>query len=106
MGDGLLFGLVLLNSASMILAIYSGHATERGMIQGTFFIQQKAMVMGLIGLILAAGISLYRADFIDLVIVELITFFATSFLLGALGYRSQFYGVFGFWVGLLISLFA
>lgn len=75
MGDGLLFGLVLLNSASMILAIYSGHATERGMVQGTFFIQQKAMGMGLIGLILAAGISLYCADFIDLVIVELITFF-------------------------------
>jgi hypothetical protein len=76
------------------------------MIQGTFFIQQKAMVMGLIGLILVAVISIYRADFIDLVIVELVSFFGASFLLGALGYRSQIYGIFGFWLGLLISLCA
>ena len=106
MRDGLLFGLVLLTSASMILAIYSDHAKSRGMQQGTFFIEQKAMMMGVIGLIVAAVIAFTKADFTDLLIMEVLSFVLTSFLLGSLGVKSQVYGIFGFWIGLIISLMA
>ena len=105
MSDQLLFGLVLLTTSSVILVIYSGHASERGMPQGTFFASGKAMLLGYAGLLTAAVITFTKDGFFSLLIVAgLSVFIFSPIALAMLRVNAQFISLAGFWIGLLISL--
>jgi hypothetical protein len=106
MSDILFFGLSLLTTASLMLVIYSGHASERGMVQGMFFVTGKAMIMGFAGLLIAAVITFIKDGFVSLLIIGGLSMFIFSpIVLSTLKHNAQIFGIFGFWIGLAISLF-
>lgn len=98
-------GLVALITASLLLIIYSDHATKTGLRQGVFFLSLKASIMGYMGLIFAIIIGLYKTSILYLAIIFAASFFLLApVLLSWLGMYTQLFSVVGFWLGLFISL--
>lgn len=105
MSDQLFFGLTLLTTSSVLLVIYSGHASSRGMQQGTFFAGGKAMLLGFAGLLTAAVIAFTKDGLFSMLIVGGLSIIIFSpVALAVLRVNSQIASIFGFLIGLIISL--
>jgi len=85
------------------LIIYSGHANEKGLPQGSFFANGKAMIGGYVGAAASVGLTLSKGSVIDLLIAAAISFFvAAPILLGWLRSSVQITSIIGLPTGLLL----
>ena len=105
MTDQFLLGAVISLSASVLLIIYSGHATARGLMQGAYFQSGKAMILGWIGLLVSLVICFSKTDIWDLLIAVALSYFLSiPILLSWFREKVQIMSLIGLPVGLYLVL--
>ncbi len=105
MSDQFTLGAIIAISSSVLLIIYSGHASERGLMQGTYFQSGKAMLLGWIGLLVSIVICFSKGDMWDLLTVVALSYFiSTPVLLALFRAKVQLMSLIGLPVGLYLML--
>lgn len=105
MSNQFLLGAVISMSASVLLIIYSGHASERGLVQGSYFQSGKAMLLGWLGLLASVITCFSKTDIWDLLIaVALSCFLSVPILLSWFREKVQIMSLIGLPVGFYILL--
>lgn len=98
-----IYGAFLLGVSSTLLIAYSQVADEKGWPQGTFFRNQKAMLLGWVGFMGSLIFSYLASGFTGLFATLVGSWLLSGAILGALRSQSQIVGLIGFVAGCIIT---
>ncbi|WP_146183873.1 hypothetical protein [Limnohabitans sp. T6-20] len=105
MSNQFLLGAVIAMSASVLLIIYSGHANQHGLMQGTYFQSGKAMLLGWLGLLASILICFFKTGTWDLLIAVALSYFLSiPILLSWFREKVQIMSLIGLPAGLYLLL--
>lgn len=99
-----IIGALILAVSSGLLISYSRFAETRGMPQGSFFVSQKAALLGIIVLVISLILAFTSAGFVGIVIALLATWLIPGLVVSSLGSISQVVALVLVPIGLVISL--
>ena len=100
-----IYGACVLATSSGILALYSNFANQRGWPQGTFFLSQKAALLGMVGMVVAAILAYMAIGGWGIALAVLAAWLIPAPLLLFLGSNGQLISLIGFFLGLIVAFF-